>query len=94
MYLGGSGWRLVKITSQERVGRHCNRLPSEVKSPSLGMFKNCVNVPLRDMILGYGGEGLTVGLDDWEVFSNFKVGYMIVHVQSQTYSAFGITGNL
>ena len=54
---GVSGWILGKISPQ-KVVRHWNRLPMEVvESPSLGMFKNCVNVALRDVVSGHGVMG-------------------------------------
>ena len=32
--------------------------------PSLEVFKNCVDVALRDVVSECGGEGMVVGLDD------------------------------
>ena len=50
---GNSGWILRRISSQ-RVERQWHRVPREVvESPSLEVFKNCVDVALRDVVTGH-----------------------------------------
>ena len=45
--------------------RHWNRLPGEVvQLLSLEAFKKCVDVALRGMVSGHGGDELMVGLND------------------------------
>ena len=48
-----------------RVVLQWHRLPREVvESPSLEMLKNRMDVALRDIVSGHGGDGMTVGLAD------------------------------
>ena len=48
-----------------RAGRQWHRLPREmVESPFLEVFKNHVDVALRDMVSGHDRDGLAVGPDD------------------------------
>ena len=35
-----------------------------MKSPSLEVFKKCVDVSLKDTVSGHGGDGLMIGPDD------------------------------
>ena len=45
------------------VASQCHRV-SEYYSYILELFKKCVDVALRDVVIGHGGDGLMVGVDD------------------------------
>ena len=55
----------IRRTFSEKEVRQWHRLPREVvQSLSLEVFKNCVDVALRDVVSGRGENGLGVGLGD------------------------------
>ena len=54
-----------KTFFSEGVVRHWNRLPGEmVESLSLEVFKDHIDMELREVVSGHGGSELMVGLDD------------------------------
>jgi len=54
----------IRKNFSERAVRQRHRLLREVvESPSLEVFEH-VDVALRDMVSGHGGDALGVGLDD------------------------------
>ena len=56
-----------------KMVRQWHRLPREVvQSPSLEGFEKCVDVALRDMVSGHGGDELTVELDNLSDLSNLN----------------------
>jgi len=52
-------------TCKRKRLRGWHRLPGVlVGSPSLEVFKRCVDVAFGNVVSGHGGDGLMVGLDD------------------------------
>jgi len=43
-----------------------------VELPTLDVFRNTVDMALRDVVTGYGEDGLTVGLDELIGLSNLN----------------------
>ena len=71
----GSGWILgiYFIFFSERAAGQWHRLPRQVmESLSLEVFKNHVDVALRDVVSGHGDDSLTLGLDDLRSLSNIN----------------------
>jgi len=57
----------------ERAVLQWHRRPGEVVgSQSLEVFQSRVDVALRDMVSGHGGDGLTFGPGDLRGLSNIK----------------------
>ena len=56
-----------------RVVMQWHRLPREVvQSPSLGVFRSCGDVALRDVVSGHGGDWLELDWIALEVFSSLN----------------------
>ena len=54
----------VKNLLSKSVVGYWNGLPRAVESPGLEVFKNCVDMAVRDVVSGHGGDGVMVGLND------------------------------
>jgi len=64
LYQGRFRLDIRKNFFSKRALKHWHKLPREVKSLPLGVFKKHVDQALRDTVSRHGGDGATVGLDD------------------------------
>ena len=61
----------IRKNISRKSGAAVAQLPrEEAESPSLEVFKNRVDVALRDVVSGHGGDGLAVGQGDLSGLSN------------------------
>ena len=75
---------LRKNFCSERAEMQWHRLPREVvQSPSLEVFKNRVDVALKDVVVGHGEVGCKLDLVILEVFSNHNGSMILLYDQQK-----------